>query len=566
MALTEFTESLFSNLQTLLSPDEMPTQKRRKRTDKTSDPLSLRDYGVDPRVASAYATLFSQSISTRKAFLSEFNKYRNFYIVQTLLNSVVEDSLTPDATSGDILEIGSSNEKLNKKLKEFQEKINLDQVVNDIIIDLLSFGEYTLRVEVDSKEGVVDVIDDIDQSKIVAFYSEGFPSKFVRQTKRDLMVKEPYEFLHFVYGRNKLRVKLDQEFDDEERVKKLRDNEGNKFPVYARVGRPMLYGVLNKIKELSVLEALIPAWSLNQLISGSIVGYQIPNITDPEEGFKAAQKLESILNSQQAINRITGDISVAEIMSIAGSIRVIPQFGDRGGLQNLNDSKENRKADELMSSIRDVREIICTSAGFPIEILYGGETGRRGEFLKRYSRYVRKLKDIQYAISRGITQLSVNHLMNCGFTNVTVNDITVKFKNELVNIDELEKLEFSDALTNMISNINRFFSDLNQDEKTANMISIPSYHRYLFDTLQLLTQGYNIIKPPPEEGEEEPEPSSSDGDKDGEEPDSDQGSGNRGFGGRRGFGRQQQQQGQQQGREEPEEEGEEISENNRESS
>ena len=123
----------------------------------------------------------------------------------------------------------------------------------------------------------------------------------------------------------------------------------------------------------------------------------------------------------------------------------------------------------------------------------------------RYSRYVRKLKAIQYAISQGIIQLSINHLVNCGFNNVSPSNISVKFKNELINIDELEKLEFSDALTNMISNINRFFVDLNSDEATQKMLSIPSYHRFLYDTMQLLTQGYNIIKPPPEERKEPPE-------------------------------------------------------------
>ena len=547
MALSDFTESLFNNLQMLLLEDPDQTPKRKRRLGKKSTSPSLREYAVDPRIAGAYGMLFSKSISTRKEFLSEFNKYRNFYIVQTLLNSVVEDSLTPDATNGDILDVSSPNARLDKKLKELQEKISFDQIVNDTIIDILSFGEYTLRVETDSKEGVIDIVDDIDQSKIVAFYKEGLPNKFLRQTRNDILVKEPYEFLHFVYGKNKLRIKLDEEFEDENILRRIRDNEGKKFPIYARVGRPLLFSVLSKIKELSVLEALIPAWSLNQLVSGSIVGYQVPNVTDPEEGFKAAQKLQSILNSQQAINRVTGDVSVAEIMSIAGSIRVIPQFGDRGGLQNLNDSKENRKADDLMSSIRDVREIICTSAGFPIEILYGGETGRRGEYLKRYSRYVRKLKSIQYAVSQGIIQLCLNHLVNCGFTNVTHKDITIKFKNELINIDELEKLEFSDALTNMVSNINRFFSDLSQEEATKNMIHIPSYHRYLYDQMQLLTQGYNIIKTPPEEGEEEP-PSKNDPPEDGRNGDDDP---KRRF---RGFGKQ--------GHEESED-GEDISESNR---
>ena len=78
-----------------------------------------------------------------------------------------------------------------------------------------------------------------------------------------------------------------------------------------------------------VLEQLIPAHSLNPVdFREYLSDINFQNITDPKEGFEAAQKVEAILNSQQAINRMTGDISIAEIMSIAGSIRVIPQFGE----------------------------------------------------------------------------------------------------------------------------------------------------------------------------------------------------------------------------------------------
>ena len=182
--MATFTESFFSNLQTLLSPDNTPVHKSSKSKKSSDGILPLREYGVDPRVVGAYARIFSQSISTRRDFLNEFNKFRNFYIVQTLLNAVVEDSLTPDATNGDILDISSPNAEINKKLQELQEKINLDQIVNDIIIDLLSYGEYTLRVETDSKEGVVEIIDDLDQSKVVAFYSEGLPNKFLPSDKK----------------------------------------------------------------------------------------------------------------------------------------------------------------------------------------------------------------------------------------------------------------------------------------------------------------------------------------------------------------------------------------------
>jgi hypothetical protein len=254
--------------------------------------------------------------------------------------------------------------------------------------------------------------------------------------------------------------------------------------------------VISKVKELMVLEQLIPASKLNQLLTGSLVGLQIPASMSPDEGFKAARRYEQLLNRHRGVDRSTGELTIVDIIGVAGKIRVLPQFGDKGQLQNINDVKDNRNVDDLISTIRDIREMICSSMGFPTEILFGGQQAEgKPEFLKRYSRYLRKLKDVQFCIANGVTQICLAHLANRGIQNVRQSDIQVNFRNEMVNIDELEKIEFHSAIITIINEVNTFVEQM-MTGHFENFIDKDAYQAYLYKSFALLGETNNFIKPP----------------------------------------------------------------------
>jgi hypothetical protein len=491
--ISSMAESTFSNFQNLFSRRAAPRTSGTYHDETVG--VNIRDYvGVDHEVASALSAVYTKTVSTRRDFLIEFDRIKPFYLIQGLLGALVEDALTPDVRTGDILQVGSHNEEVNRELIALQELFNFDQIVNDLIVDLLSYGEYTLRLCAERGAGITDIIDDLDQSRIVCFYAQGFPYRFLRQTERDIEVFPAYKFAHFCYGRHKLRVKIENEFLE---LGKYVDEFGFPYPTYARVGRPLFYGVISKLKELMVLEQLIPASKLNQLLTGSLVGLQIPSSMSPDEGFKAARRYEQLLNRHRGVDRSTGELTIVDIIGVAGKIRVLPQFGDKGQLQNINDVKDNRNVDDLVSTIRDIRETICSSMGFPIEMLFGGQQPEnKPEFLKRYSRYLRKLKDVQFCIANGISQICLAHLANRGITNIRQSDIQVNFRNELVNIDELEKLEFHDAVIGMINNVHQFVETLSSGTLGAQFIDQDAYQAYLYRAFSLLGETNNFIRPP----------------------------------------------------------------------
>ena len=303
----------------------------------------------------------------------------------------------------------------------------------------------------------------------------------------------PYLFANFIYGKHRLRLKLANEY---QRMGKFVDAYGQPAPSYCRIGRPLLYGVISKIKELILLEQLIPSSQLNRIVSGSLITVNMPPSMDPKEAFEAARKYEDSINSKIGIERSTGDISVTDILSTAGKWRVLPQFGDKGALQNINEIKENKTLDDLLHTVTDIRAVICGSIGFPPELLFGGrEQGNKGEFLKRYGRYLRRLKDFQKCINNGVMQICMSHLANKGIA-AKPEQIQINFNNSLINIDELEKLEFVDGAISMIGQLDQTVTQLTSG-LGAQFLDPAMYHLFLYKTMNsILSNDSNFITCP----------------------------------------------------------------------
>jgi len=353
---------------------------------KTKDDLSpelLKDFVSDYNIRNSWAALYMQVVRSRVQFIQEIDKIKSFYLVDALARSVADDTLAPDITSGEIVEVGSSKAPIDKELKILQKRFDFDQIIGDFIIDLLRQGEHILAHTVKSGQGIVDIRDDVDQTKVLAFYKFGYPSLYLTQSDTtELKVYNPYAYSHFAINRYKLRVEVQQEFGKKTDVRVLVDDKGKELPSYARVGRSIFYGVLSKIKELMLIELMIPAKKLNDIMKGNLVGLRMPQSTTAKDAFSAAKVYEKFLNKKVGLDRGSDDFSVADIVGLAGSIRIVPILGEKGSLESLGDVKEDRGIEALADRVEDSRKVICTSIGYPYELLFGSEGERRGELLK----------------------------------------------------------------------------------------------------------------------------------------------------------------------------------------
>lgn len=452
----------------------------------------------DRQGALALAATYTAAAKGKRAYTQAYRSIREFYLVDAIVTAIVEDSLTPDITTGEVVEVTSNNVNLNKKLKELSKSVNFDQLVRDIAPDLIGNGEYTIKVN--NSGGETTIRDNVDQEKIVAFYDKGFPSEFLIEGARDVKIAKPHEYAHFVIGDFKIRLKISEHF--EEGKKEIQGS----IPEYARIGKPLFYGTIGKIKELQLLESLVPASKLNQITRGSIVGVGVPSASTPEEAFDVCRRYENVFNSSTGIDAVSGEVSVSDIIGVAGKVKAVPLFGDKGSLESIGDAKNNQSVDDLLSTVKDLREVICTSIGFPPELLFGGES--KAELLKRYARYLRKLKSVQSALSNGIKQIVLTHLNNeeetrkdkteVIRTSFSLDDISVRFRNELVNIDELEKLEFSDAMISTVKETFEFMTQLLENESTNSIVNEEGIHGWLYNIFRLISTTHDMILPPDE--------------------------------------------------------------------
>lgn len=411
--------------------------------------MDLREFTKNTfNVANALMAIWTQAVDDRRTYHGLALDLRKFYIVEAILDLMAEDVLNPDE-EGKFMEIESDDSKVQSAIDEFLEDIDLNMIVSDICRDLIDFGEYTLRLKVEKDKGVVGIYDDVDPLNVLAMYEHGYPRQYLRfsSEKRDFTVEPASCYAHFVTGNNRIRIAINDVFlannieDDAAIPQELRDE----LPDYIRIGTPLFLGKMSKLRELQLLEQLIPATKLNQLTQSQLVSVKVPAGEPPEKVFKLIKRYEQVLNVPTGIDTNNDQISLAEVMTVTGRIRILPNFSDeKGSLQRL-DVREHPPVDDILNSVKDIRAIILSSIGIPPSLLFGSTEGDKVAELRLFSRYTRRLAGIQRAIARGVKQIVLTHLVNTGHEDVNYDTIKISFPQDMVDYSGLEKLEFDDA-------------------------------------------------------------------------------------------------------------------------
>lgn len=440
--------------------------------------LMSNNYQANAALGAAYTKV----LNTRRDVIRAVDEIKPFYITDTLLSQFADDALAPDTLTDDVITIRSDDPTIDKELRALDEKFHFDSMIIENVTDILAYGEYTLRCTVKKGEGLVELTDSVNQANVVSLSRNGEIEGFLEldHKARKLQVVAPYNYVKFAIPSYKVRIDLMQEMA----FKKEDQDKLNKIPRYIRVGKSLIYPIIAKIKELELLEQLIPATNLAKLTSGTLLGVQVPQGLDPAKGMEVAKKLEGLINKKVGVNSASKNLTVENILSSAGRLKVIPVFGEKGQVTKF-DYKQDEPTD-LLASVQDVRKTLCSAMGVPYELIFGGESDdTRGHLLKRYARYLRKLKQIQKAIGQGIKQICIIHLINKGMS-FKQDNIIIEFRNKLIDIDSIDKLEFLDTSVQMLSNAKQLFLDLLIDPQIGPAVKVGPFLKYVGETFATL--------------------------------------------------------------------------------
>jgi hypothetical protein len=443
-------------------------------------------------------SLWSQAVTSRRDYIMVSSELRKFYLVDRLLELITQDVLNADE-NGDIVKLvpAEGREDLGFELELFQENCNLNLILQEITQDFIDFGEYALRMDIEEGRGLYKWSDDVDPLNLVAFYEGGYPSNYLVYKDKDFQMLPAHHYAHFIMGNNKLRVRMEDQLTSGFGLTNepdLPDGVREKLPDYIRVGKPLFLGVISKLRELQLLEMLIPASKLNQITQSQMVSLHLPASMPPDQVQAALEHYEEILNIPTGLDFTRNQISLAEIMTAAGKIRAVPNFSDgKGALETMN-IRANQSVDDIISSIRDIRAIILASLVIPPSLLFGGSGDEAEKFneLKLHSQYARRLASIQRALSKGLEQMVLAHLVNKGI-QVKPKDFNVVFTTALIDISGLERLEFQDAEQALLGNMLDFVEKMSANPILMERLDKSGIADWMEEQFSSIAAGHNLF-------------------------------------------------------------------------
>ena len=486
-------------------------------------------------VAAGLAAIYTKAIESRKELIRQVDSISSFYLVDVIISQFADDALSPDVSSDQIFELTSENEKIHSELKHLEKKFKLDRMVKEIIPDVLRYGEYTLSTVIKtsnttrnervlaemseaadqadfsrSDEGLVQLNDGVDQTEVVAISKNTDVEYYLNMVERNghisLERKHKSAYVQFRMESERIRIDLGREFSN---LTPQQKELISRIPRFVRIGKSLIYSVIPKIRELELLEKLAPATKLSELAAGTLIGVQVPPSFKTDEALKVAKTLENIINRKLTVQDDKGRISVESILTSVGRTKVIPLFGGEKGSTSVMETR-SPAASDLTSDINNLRKIILDAAGVPFELIFSSDATSKAEILKRYSRYLRKLKAIQRTVKEGLIQIAHIHLAAKGIP-FQDGEVQVNFHNKLIELDNLDKLEYVDGSITLLTNIKTFVEDLKASELLGQYVDVEEFKTYLQEQFRLVGLE-DLISDEPQEDEE------SDIDVDAEEP------------------------------------------------
>jgi hypothetical protein len=450
------------------------------------DPAVVTKNNSDSNVNKNLILKFFDINHNKKEIIRELDKIKDFYFTQLIIDRCIEDALNPTNEQTDLFKVkvknsvGEIDEAATKLIEDFVSEFNVQRLIVDIAGDLLTYGEHYLRLDINtyieetSKKGIINIHDDVDFTNIIPVFRDSDIGYYITIKNKSIETIQPSNYVYFSLPSNRIKVQLDS-LDDK--------------ILYFRMGKPLIYPAFGLLKELKLLESMLPIGFINTALKTPIVSVGVPSTTKPTDAIEITKTYERMLNKSLKID-INGQTSEQIIKTLSekmGQVKVIPDFGDKGNIE-LKELGTKSDFEDMSDKILDLRKMILTTIGLPSSII--DEESIKTDIIKDHIRYGKKLKSIQDALREGLKRMFIIHLVNNGFDNFIKEDIEIKFLNVL-NTDDIEKLEYIDLMVSMLNNFKSFMDDFDELEDVE--VNKKEYYKFLNHQFNSIL-GFNFLK------------------------------------------------------------------------
>ncbi len=388
------------------------------------------------------SSFFDIVIQEKRRLIETVDAYKNTFFHQMIVGTLVDDVLSVDPVTNNVVDIVTNNESLKPIIDDLQQRIDIDGLVSSIIEDVIAYGDYVVRVEHDGKK-VVAVEDDVDQGRVLVVYKAGKPLFLVdvESKEEEKRLKEFTRFIHFAVYPRRVKIKLSSGM-------LARVAGGGEWSEYVRVGKPLFWGCWDLINSLYILTVFYPVFAVQKMNTLTVIGVRMHPEVPQARAWEIARKYQELLNVYTTVDQY-GRVSLADVIDTVGKYKVIPVWGDEKGFMQLADPRLEESF--ALDILADLRRTLCSTLGIPYGFLFGSdENVPKIEALKSFSRYVKRIANIQRAIREGLTQLV---MIECRLHGLypSVQDIEVRFRNSIINVEHLDRLEFISGLLEVVN-------------------------------------------------------------------------------------------------------------------
>ena len=182
----------------------------------TKKPLKGEESAFDSLLMSDHKKMwefFNKMTAVGKSKLSKIRDYEQMIKDPVTLSAVemlAEDTFQL-SEQGDSVKFYVKNKKIGSMVQEFLDRIRIEERIEDWAFSVPFYGEMPVLVRGVPDEGIVSIMDSIhplDFHRIDAGSLYGFMTEYEKDDKGNMLILPPWEAVHFIYKKSRIRERL----------------------------------------------------------------------------------------------------------------------------------------------------------------------------------------------------------------------------------------------------------------------------------------------------------------------------------------------------------------------
>lgn len=383
---------------------------------------------------------FYDTIQTRRGLITQLRTLSKYSIVQTIKDAYMNEGFYSNNKNEVFTPtyIGSANKsKVNNAITKVIDDLNLQQMVIELVPETMQMGEALWTPVYEDGKGIVEVLDNARIEDILPIYRGTKIKSFYKMTQdpqKPVQEEDKDKYIHFMLPNDPIKIQMEYSGSGVKEIYNL--------PETLKFGRSIFLQAIDMIKRLEMLDVANLALALRKIIFPLLLSIGVPANTNSKDILELTEYYENHIEGVFSELGNFSSLSVTEILAVASRVRALPQYADgKGSLSVLDLNDQNKAPDtEQTNQIKKEIALYTSTPAYFVSTDLADSAEDRATMLKKYSKFTKRLAELQFTVAKGLQKLLSLHLCSIGL-QVKPEEIQIAFK-QIIDVDLLQRLEF----------------------------------------------------------------------------------------------------------------------------